>query len=400
MNIDASIAKDRAGRVTDPVQRARALRPAIEDAAPEIEQCRSLPQGLRAALHEAELFRLLLPRAFTGEEVEPATFVAAVEEIAKGDASTAWCVAQGSGCSLAAAYLEPDVAQEIFGNADSVLAWGPVGPNAKATAVEGGYRVSGTWLYASGSRHAEWLGGHCPLVDAKGERCIGPDGKPAERTVLFRKSEAVVQDVWQVVGLRGTGSDTYTVTDMFIPARYTFTRESADDRRATGPLYRFTTFQLFGASFAGVALGIARAALDAFIQIAGTKIPMLASKPLRENAVVQSQVAVAEAQWQSSRAFLMQTLEQMWQTASHGQSFSMQQRAALRLAAVYAIHQSKEVVETAYHLAGGTAIFENQAFERRLRDIHAVTQQVQSQFSNFEVAGQVLLGLPSTTKLI
>ena len=226
------------------------------------------------------------------------------------------------------------------------------------------------------------------------------DGRPAERTMLFRKSDAVVKDVWQVVGLKGTGSDTYTVTDMFIPARYTFTRESADDRRETGTLYRFTTFQMFGASFAGVALGIARATLNAFMQIASTKVPMLATKPLRENAVVQSQVAMAEAKWQSSRAFLMQTLEQMWQTASRGESFSMQQRAALRLAAVHAIHQSKEVVETAYHLAGGSAIFENQAFERRLRDIHAITQQVQSQFSNFEVAGQVLLGLPSASKLI
>jgi alkylation response protein AidB-like acyl-CoA dehydrogenase len=400
MNIGAAIPKDRAARDTDPIERAQQLRPVIEVAAQAVEQSRSLPQELRTELHDARLFRLLLPRKFGGEEVAPTVFVTAVEEIAKGDASTAWCVAQGSGCSMAAAYLEPDVAREIFGAADAVLAWGPVGPNARATAVEGGYRVTGTWLYASGSRHAEWLGGHSPLVDAKGERCLGPDGKPAERTVLFRKSDAVVQDVWQVVGLKGTGSDTYTVTDMFIPARYTFTRESADDRRETGPLYRFTTFQLFGASFAGVALGIARATLDAFIQMAGSKVPMLASKPLRENAVVQSQVAVAEAKWQSSRAFLMQTLEQMWLTALAGENFSMQQRAALRLAAVHAIHQSKEVVETAYHLAGGSAIFENQAFERRLRDIHAVTQQVQSQFSNFEVAGQVLLGLPSASKLI
>ena len=384
----------------NPIQRAQQLSPMIEAAAPSIEQERQLPQPLRAALHDAGLFRLLLPRGLGGEEVEPATFVATVEEIAKGDASTAWCVAQGSGCSMAAAYLESQVAREIFEARDAVLAWGPVGPNAKATAVEGGYRVTGTWLYASGSRHAEWLGGHSPLVDAKGERCIGPDGRPAERTMLFRKRDAVVQDIWQVVGLKGTGSDTYTVTDMFVPARYTFTREADDDRRETGPLYRFTTFQLFGASFAGVALGIARATLDAFMQIASTKVPMLASKPLRDNAVVQSQVAVAEAKWQSARAFLMQTLEQMWQTAVRGEGFSMPQRAALRLAAVHAIHQSKEVVETAYHLAGGSAIFENQSFERRLRDIHAVTQQVQSQFSNFEVAGQVLLGLPSASKLI
>jgi alkylation response protein AidB-like acyl-CoA dehydrogenase len=130
MNIDASIAKGRAGRATDPVRRAIALRAAIEGAAPSIEMSRSLPPELRAALHGAGLFRLLLPRTFDGEEAEPATFVAVVEEIAKGDASTAWCVAQGSGCSMAAAYLEPDVARDIFGGMDAVLAWGPVGPNA------------------------------------------------------------------------------------------------------------------------------------------------------------------------------------------------------------------------------------------------------------------------------
>jgi alkylation response protein AidB-like acyl-CoA dehydrogenase len=400
MNLSAPIAKARTSADVDPVQRAQALRPLIEAEAQSIEQGRSLTPNVRSALHDAGLFRLLLPRRYEGGEVEPATFVAAVEEIAKADASTAWCVGQGSGCSMAAAYLDPGVVREIFGDAQAVLAWGPVGPNAKATAVEGGYRVNGTWLYASGSRHAEWLGGHCPLVDAQGTPCLGPDGKPAERTVLFRKTNAVIRDVWQVVGLKGTGSDTYTVSDLFVPAQYTFTREAAADRRETGALYRFTTFQLFGAGFAGIALGIARATLDALIQLASVKVPMLAAKPLRDNAVVQSQVACAEAKLQSSRALLMQTLDQMWALASAGESFTIQQRATLRLAAVHAIHQSKDVVDTAYHLAGGSAIFENQAFERRLRDIHAVTQQVQSQIVNFEVVGQVLLGLPSTSKLI
>jgi alkylation response protein AidB-like acyl-CoA dehydrogenase len=301
---------------------------------------------------------------------------------------------------MAAAYIEPAVAQEIFAARDAVVAWGPVGPTVRATAVEGGYHVTGTWSYASGSRHAQWLGGHSPLVDADGKPCLGADGKPTERTMLFPKAKAVVRDVWQVVGLKGTGSDSYTVTDLFVPARYTFTRESAADRRETGPLYRFTTYQIYGSAFAAVALGLARATLDALVEMASTKVPMLGSKPLRDNPVIQSKVAVAEAQWQSARAYLVEALGAMWDTACRGEAATLQQRAQLRLAAVHASHQSKEVVETAYHFAGGTAIFENQAFERRLRDIHAVTQQVQSQFVNFEVAGQVLLGLPVTSKLI
>ena len=397
MNIDAAIVKD---QIADPVGRARQMRSLIEGSAPAIEQGRQVTAEVQAALHDAKLFRLYLPRTYGGEEVEPATFVAVVEEIAKADASTAWCVAQASGCSLAAAYLEPDVAHKIFGAPDAVLSWGPMGQKAKATLVDGGYRFSGTWPYASGCRHAQWLAGHCPVVDADGKPRLWPDGKPMERTLLFPKSSATVHDVWHVVGLKGTGSDSYTVTNVFVPAPFSFTRESANDRRENGPLYRFTSYQLFGVSFAGVALGVARAALDAFIAMAASKVPMLAIKPLRESATVQLQVAQAEARLQASRALVFQTLEQMWDTAVHGEAFSMQQRATLRLAAVHAIHQCKEVVETAYHLAGGTAIFEDQTFERRMRDIHAVTQQVQSQISNFEVAGQVLLGLPVASKLI
>ena len=394
------ITKSHAARDAGPIERARALRPLIERAAPEIEQNRSLSSDIFAALHDANLFRLLLPRRFGGEELEPATFVATIEEIANADASTAWCVAQASGCSLAAAYLEPEVARDIFDGARAVLAWGPFTPNAKATAVDGGYRVTGTWQYASGSRHAGWLGGHCVLVDAKGAPCLGADGKPVDRTMLFPRSSAKVSDVWQVMGLRGTGSDTYTVTDLFVPARYAYTREAIADRRENGALYRFSNYQIFGASFAGVALGIARATLDAFVEMAATKVPMLAVKPLQDNAVIQSQVAWAEARLQSSRTFLMQTLGQMWDIVSRGETFTLHERAALRLASVYAIHQSKDVVDAAYQMAGGSAIFENQAFERRMRDIHAVTQQVQAQLVNFEVVGQVLLGLPVTSKLI
>jgi len=384
----------------DPVARARGLRAQIEGAAQAIERERALPRELLCALHDARLFRLLLPKSCGGEEVAPAVFVAAVEEVAKADASVAWCMAQGSGCSMAAAYLEPAVAQEIFGGREAVLAWGPGAANATARAVQGGYRLSGSWPYASGSRHAQWLGGHAQLLDAEGKACLGPDGKPAERTLLFPKAKAAIKDVWHVVGLKGTGSDTYTVTDLFVSARYSFTRESAADRREGGPLYRFTTFQLYGCGFAAVALGIARATLDAFVAMAAAKVPMLGAKPVRESAVVQAKVAGAEARWQSARAYLMQALADAWDTVSRGESLGLQQRAALRLAGVYATEQAREVVEIAYHLAGGSAIFEKEAFERRLRDMHAVTQQVQGQFVNFEHVGQVLLGLPSASRLI
>jgi indole-3-acetate monooxygenase len=385
---------------SDCIGRARELAPLIEAHATRIEQEREIVPEVLAALHDARLFRMLIPKSCDGWEADPVTFMQAIEELAKADGSTAWCVAQASGCSMAAAYVEPRVAREIFGRADAAMAWGPVGPNAKAVAVAGGYRASGSWSFASGIKHAGWLGCHCPVVEPDGSPRLAPDGKPAERTMLIPKASASINDIWRVVGLKGTGSDNYTIDDLFVPDDHTFTREFAADRREAGPLYRFTTFHLYGIGFAAIALGLARASLDAFIALAATKIPKTKTFVLRDNAVVQSQVALAEAKFASSRAFLLQTLHEMWDTAVRGESLALAQRATLKLAGTYATHQAAEVVDTVYHAAGATAIFEDNPFERRFRDVHTVIQQVQAQFANFEMVGQVLLGLPSPSKLI
>ncbi len=389
-----------AGAASDCVARARELAPLIAANAARIEREREIAPEVLAALHDARLFRMLMPRSCGGLEVDPLTFVQALEELAKADGSTAWCVGQASGCSVSAAYVAPEVAREIFGDARAVMASGPSGANAKAVQVAGGYRASGSWSFASGIKHAVWLACHCALFEPDGTPRLEPDGKPAERTMLIPKSSARVTDIWRVVGLKGTGSDNYTVEDLFVPAEYTYMRESPDDRREAGPLYRLTIYHLYGIGFAAIALGLARATLDAFVELAATKIPNSRASVLRDNAVVQSQVALAAAKLQSSRAFLLQTLHEIWETATRGDAVSLAQRATLKLAGTYAAHQAKDVIDTVYHAAGATAIFESNPFERRFRDVHTVMQQVQAQFVNFEMVGQVLLGLPSQTRLI
>lgn len=384
----------------DCVARARQLAPLIEAHAAETEASRGVAPAVLAALREARLFRMLMPQSCDGMELEPAIYVQAIEEIAKADASTAWCVAQGSGCSMTAAYLAPNIARDVFGDPGAVLAWGPTDGKQRAIAVEGGYRVSGTWHFASGLGHATWVGGHCVIVEPDGSLRMGDDGNPLDRTMLMPKSSVTVTDVWRVVGLKGTGSNTFSCTDVFVPEAYTLTRESARDRRASGPLYRFTTFQLYGIGFAGIALGIARRSLDAFMALATEKTPYRQVKALRENAVIQSQVALGEAKISASRALLLQTLRELWATVANGDELSLEQRASLRLASVYAAHQAKDVVDAVYHAAGATAIFESNPFERRFRDLHTVIQQVQGQFHNFELVGQVMLGLPAGSKLI
>jgi alkylation response protein AidB-like acyl-CoA dehydrogenase len=386
---------------SDCVARARDLSSLIAAHAARIEQERAIAPEVLAALHEARLFRMLLPRSVGGWEADPSIFMQVVEELAKADASTAWCVTQASGCSMTAAYLAPEVARVVFGGADAVMAWGPgPGATAKAVPVAGGYRATGTWSFASGIRHATWLGCHCPLFESDGTPRLQADGKPAERTLVIPKAQAEVTDIWRVIGLKGTGSDRYTIADLFVSDAYTLTRETEADRRESGPLYRMTTYQLFGVGFAAIALGLARAALDAFVVLAAGKVPMARTAALKDNAVIQSQVALAEAKLGSARAFLVEVLAECWAAVQRGDALTMSQRAMLRLAGVHAAHQGKDVVDAVYHAAGATAIFESNPFERRFRDIHAVSQQVQAQFANFEMVGQVLLGLPSQSKMI
>jgi len=373
------------------LRRACDFAPELAAAAPEIDRQRELPEKVVAAMVERGFFRMLLPRSLGGAELLPAPYVAVVEEIATADASTAWCLNQGAGCSMTAAYLDAEAAREIFGGPRGILAWGP-GPG-QARRVKGGYRVTATWSFASGSHHATWLGCHVPIYD-DGAQLRHADGTPVIRTALFPKSQTEMTDIWHVIGLRGTGSDKYSVNDLFVPEQYVVARDEGA-RREPGLLYRFSSLQLYAAGFAGVAMGIARSTLDAFIELARDKVPFRGQRTLRENNVIQSQVAQAEARLRSARAFLYQSLEEITEEAARSGGLTLDQRMTIRLASTFAIHQSMSIVDTAYHAAGSTAIFEENPFERRFRDIHTVSQQLQGRQEHFETVGQYFLGLQS-----
>jgi len=376
----------------DYLRRAQELGPELEAAAEEIERRRELPEAIVQALIERGLFRLLLPGALGGAELRPAAYVAVIEEVAKHDASVAWCLGQACGCTMSAAYLDPEVAREIFGGPHGIVAWGPPGP-AEARTVPGGYRLSGTWSFASGSHHATWLGAHVAILESSGAPRLRPDGGPVVRTLLFPKAGANFTDIWHVIGLRGTGSDRYTVTDLFVPEEHTVLRDAAAKPRQPGLLYAFSSSNIYASGFAGVALGIARSALDAFVELARDKIPRGAKRTLRDNNVIQAQVSQAEARLRGARAFLLDSLDEIWRDIGGLGRLTMDHNTTIRLASTWAIHQARDVVDTAYHAAGATAIFESNPFERRFRDIHTVVQQYQGRQAHFEAVGQALLGL-------
>lgn len=374
------------------ISRAEAVRPAVEAASNEIEETRRLPPALLAKLHEAQLFRLLLPRSSNGIETDPVTFFHVIETIARGDASTAWCLSQAGGCAMSAAYLDLPVARAIFGDDPrAVLAWGP-GPKVRAIECEGGYKVTGVWAFASGGRHATWLGAHCPIFKANGSPRLDENGRQQERTMLVRTGDVQWTDIWNTVGLRGTASDQFALDDFFVRADHSITRDFELECREAGPLYRMGAGTCYQVGFAGVACGIARGALDCFLDVARNKVPRGLKSPLRDNAVVQSNLAQAEVNLRAARAFVLQSMASIWKDLSAGNKITIEQRITVRMAATNAIHKAKDAVDFAYNAAGATAIFENHPLQRRFRDIHTVTQQLQGRLSHFETVGAWMMG--------
>jgi alkylation response protein AidB-like acyl-CoA dehydrogenase len=380
------------------LERLRALAPALKAAAAEIDERRELPAAIVGTLVEQGFFRLLLPRSLDGAELLPAEYVPIIEAIARIDASAAWSLNQNSGCSMTAAYLAPEVARDIFGGPRGILAWGP-GPG-EARAVAGGYQVTAQWAFASGSHHASWLGCHVPVIEANGQPRHEPDGTPTVRTLLFPKSKTNFTDIWHTIGLRGTGSDQYSVKDLFVPEAYSLrsiARNSPNTRREMGLLYAFSSLSLYAAGFAGVATGCARATLAAFIELARDKIPRGARKTMRDNNVTQAQVGLSEARLSSAYGHLLRSLEDITEAVRQRGHIAMDERMAIRLAATFCIHTALEVTDMLYQAAGATAIFNENPFERPWRDVHSVSQQIQGRQAHFETVGAYLMGLEADT---
>ena len=366
------------------VQKARDLAPMIEAAGPENDEIRMLTKPVVAALLDGGFFHMLKPKSVGGMELKPSIFAQVTEAIAKADGSTGWVTCQSNGCSTSAAYLSPKVAREIFGPANGIVAWGPPGAPFEAKAVDGGYRITGAWRFASGSQNATYLGAHMKVAGAKDTR-----------TFLFPRSSVEMKDIWHTMGLRGTASNEYHADDLFVPEDHTLFRDDPRHRTEDGLLYRYTSNQLYSIGFGGVGLGIARGVIDAFLDLPANKVSRGAGKTMRENNVVQSQLAQCEARWRSARLLLHNAADEAWDEVEQRGEMTLEQRAHIRLSSTWAIQSAREVVNTLYHAAGSMAVFEENPFERRLRDIHTVAQQSQGRQLHYETVGQLMLGLPA-----
>lgn len=383
---------------TTPLDIARALAPRIRERAAEIEAARQLPPDLVMDIANARLFKVAVSEAEGGLGADVVTTLRVIEEVARADGSTGWCVAMGINTFRQSAQLAPEVRREIFHSDPVGVSAGSANPRGRAVAVPGGYRVTGHWFFASGCMHSSALHGACKVFDGDTPR-RRPNGDQEVRIVFFYpKSIARIIDTWDVSGMRGTGSHDIEVEDLFVPEERAF---SAAERRArvTGPINRMHGFDLAGCGFCCVGLGVARAAIDAFVDLAQVKVPRTSSELLRERVMVQAQVGEAEALLRSGRALLFDVVEAMWETVLAAQPITERQRADLRLAMTHAAQSAARATHMVCVAAGTTSIVASSPLERYARDAEVVTRHNQLQPVNYEAVGRTVLGLESNSPL-
>jgi len=381
--------------VTAMLAAARGLAPLVDTLRGRFDLDRTMPVEIADALHAAGVFRMWVPRALGGAEMDPLSFLTVIEELSRLDGSLGWSAVIPAGYARLSGALDETVAREMFlGSRRGVLV-GALTPTGKAVAAPGGYRVSGRWGYGSFIGYSDWVLGNCITTDASGPRRT-VDGEPELRLCLFPRDAVEVFDIWHVGGLRATGSNDFQVTDLFVPESHTIPLVDFQPPPCRpGPLYAVPMTSTFVSCIATVALGIARAAIDALIEIAASKVTAGTSTPLRDKPLAQAEMSRAEALLRSGRAYLFDELGAMWANAEAGQVITLEERAHVRLAAVHATQCAIQATDLMYQLGGGASLFQGGRLERCFRDVHAAGQHVAvSPLSNLEPVGRVLFGLP------
>jgi indole-3-acetate monooxygenase len=380
---------------------ATALSSAIRERRDQIERERRLPLDLVDALKKAGVFRIAMPRAWGGPELDPITQLRVIEALSVADASVGWCAMIGSEGGYLSGFLDQQVAREMYSDIDAVTAVA-LTPTGKAVKTKGGYRVSGRWPFASGCQHSTWLVGGCLVYD--GDRQLTDSGGvPLTRQCFFPTKEAQILDTWYTTGLRGSGSCDFVISDFSVPEEHTFSFQELKFYRE-GPLYRFFFNVLF--NFCGPALGGARAAIDALIE-AGTRQRRmttiggkLQAGELRDDSFVQDSAARAEATLAAARAYLFTTLSEFWETLVARREIPPRLLAHFLMVSSQVYAMSTQAVEYAYKARGGSSVYASNILDRCMRDMLTMNQHTVNSLRSYTMSGRILLGLPPEQLLL
>jgi alkylation response protein AidB-like acyl-CoA dehydrogenase len=387
-----------AARIVDSLLEAVArIEPILREHAPEAEARRRLSDAAAAAMKQAGLYGMWIPRAYGGLEVDPMTGVRIFEEVARIDSAAAWVLQISVGGSIFPAFFDERGAGEIYGDGNAHIA-AAFFPPAEAVAQDGGFRVEARTPFTSGCHHCEWFLGLARVVE-DGKPRMREDGSPETWIFGIPARDFEIIENWNTVGMRGSGSHDVAIHEVFVP-RHRAAPLLAPERRTRatkgfeGPLYRCTVWPAVSA-LAAVALGIARAAIDDLLALVQRKTPAYMPSPLRQRAMAQFQAGQAEAKLGAARAYLDESLREAWENAVAGHFITSPQKWKVQLASVHAAQAAAEVVQLVHAAAGTSGIREEHPFERHFRDAHVVTQHAYISASRYESVGRCRFGLES-----
>ena len=386
------------------VQAAAALRPVLRTYREEIEREQRLPKPLVEQMIAAGFYRMVIPRALGGLQVDPLTYLRVVELLAEGAGSVGWNLANNSIGQLVTLGLPEDGVREIHGNGPANMAGTAVQGGGQGVPVEGGYRVSGRWQFGSGCQESSWMLGSFQILDG-GEPRRNAEGRPLYWRGIFSRAEAeIVPGSWDVAGLRGTGSFDWTVDDVFLPERRTMPHLGAplDNQwsRWAGVTYTLPAQCWVGPHHSAVITGIARAGIDALIELAGGKQPR--GRPaglLCDNPQVQDAVGRADAILNAGRVYRNAMIAELWNTVASGGETTLDQRARCRLAGVYAADSAREAMDLVYRHGGSTSFKRESRLAECWRDLHVVGQTVTIAPEWYPIGGRVYLGMDPGSRL-
>jgi indole-3-acetate monooxygenase len=377
------------------LETARAFRPRIIAQRELIETSRRLPEHLARELARAGFFRISLPEAYGGLDLSPIEALDILEELARADASVAWCVWNGN-THWTVAQLAPEAGRAVYADPDVITA-NSTRASGQAHILSGGYRVSGRWSLVSGCELAAWMVLLC-IVCGDGTPHLTPEGAPQSSFMILPAASCEIIDTWNAGGLRGTGSHDVVVKDVFVPCAHGsgFT----DPHVLREPRYRIPPFSRVIPGLGAMALGIARTAIATLTELSVDKQLQRSTQILRENHGTQIRVSQAEALVRSARLYLFDSLERLWSTVTRTGEAPMAERAQARLAASHAVASAVQAVDLMYTAAGASALYTSSPLERAFRDVHAITQHIGVHPRVLETTGRVLLGLEPDTPLL
>jgi alkylation response protein AidB-like acyl-CoA dehydrogenase len=368
----------------------------LRECADQAERDRRLPENAAEAMALAGLHRIAAPSRVGGAECTPAEQIEVIETISRADGSAGWNLMIGVEImgGLGAAYSS-DGAAKLFADPSLILS-GALNPQGVAVPVPGGFRVTGQWPFASGCHNAQYFWGQCQVRDEDGNPLN--DGTPPLREALVSRDDFEILDTWNVSGLRGSGSHDVAVRDVFVPEE-NMTAVLFSPPNDSGTLFRLPPFSRLAYNKVGVSTGIARAAIDHFIELAGSHKRRMSSVPLRERPDVQRNVAAAETALRSGRAFVLDAVGDLWDTVDAGDEPSHEQRALVHLACSNAAMSSIRAVDLVCEVAGTAANLVSNPLERCQRDVRVIPQHIVVSPQWNDAAARVLLGMDSDSLL-